>query len=265
MRPYLDLMRHVLAHGTPKTDRTGTGTLSVFGHQMRFDLSDGFPLLTTKKLHTKSIIHELLWFLRGETNVKSLQQRGVSIWNEWADDETGELGPIYGRQWRSWPTRDGGTIDQIAQVIEQIKTNPDSRRLIVSAWNVADLPQMALPPCHLLFQFYVAEGRLSCQLYQRSADIFLGVPFNIASYALLTMMVAQVTNLEPGEFIHTLGDAHLYNNHLDQVREQLSREPRPLPTMRINPAVKSIDAFAFEDFELVNYQPHPHISAPVAV
>jgi len=265
MRPYLDLMRHVLAHGTPKTDRTGTGTQSVFGRQMRFDLSNGFPLLTTKKLHTKSIIHELLWFLRGETNVKSLQQRGVSIWNEWADDETGELGPIYGRQWRSWPTRDGGTIDQIAQVIEQIKTNPDSRRLIVSAWNVADLPHMALPPCHLLFQFYVAEGRLSCQLYQRSADIFLGVPFNIASYALLTMMVAQVTSLEPGEFIHTLGDAHLYNNHLDQVREQLSREPRPLPAMRINPDVKSIDSFAFEDFELVNYQPYPHISAPVAV
>jgi len=265
MRPYLDLMRHVLDHGTPKTDRTGTGTLSVFGHQMRFDLSEGFPLLTTKKLHTKSIIHELLWFLRGETNVKSLQQRGVSIWNEWADDETGELGPIYGHQWRSWPARDSGSIDQIAQVIDQIRKNPDSRRLIVSAWNVADIPKMALPPCHLLFQFYVAEGRLSCQLYQRSADIFLGVPFNIASYALLTMMIAQVTDLEPGEFIHTLGDAHLYNNHLDQVREQLSREPRQLPTMRINPEVKSIDSFAFEDFELVNYQPHPHIPAPVAV
>ena len=265
MRPYLDLMRHVLDHGTPETDRTGTGTLSVFGHQMRFDLADGFPLLTTKKLHTKSIIHELLWFLRGETNVKSLQQRGVSIWNEWADDETGELGPIYGHQWRSWPTRDGGSVDQISQVIEQIKKNPDSRRLIVSAWNVADIPKMALPPCHLLFQFYVAEGRLSCQLYQRSADIFLGVPFNIASYALLTMMIAQVTDLEPGEFIHTLGDAHLYNNHLDQVREQLSREPRQLPTMRINPEVKSIDSFVFEDFELVNYQPHPHIPAPVAV
>jgi len=265
MRPYLDLMQRVLSLGTPKTDRTGTGTLSVFGHQMRFDLAEGFPLITTKKLHTKSIIHELLWFLRGETNVKSLQQRGVSIWNEWADDETGELGPIYGRQWRSWPTREGTTIDQISQVIDQIRRNPDSRRLVVSAWNVADLPNMALPPCHLLFQFYVADGRLSCQLYQRSADIFLGVPFNIASYALLTMMVAQVTDLQPGEFIHTLGDAHLYNNHLEQVREQLSRAPRTLPTMRINPEIKSIDEFAFEDFELLNYQPHPHIAAPVAV
>jgi len=258
-------MQRVLSLGTPKTDRTGTGTLSVFGHQMRFDLAEGFPLITTKKLHTKSIIHELLWFLRGETNVKSLQQRGVSIWNEWADDETGELGPIYGRQWRSWPTREGTTIDQISQVIDQIRRNPDSRRLVVSAWNVADLPNMALPPCHLLFQFYVADGRLSCQLYQRSADIFLGVPFNIASYALLTMMVAQVTDLQPGEFIHTLGDAHLYNNHLEQVREQLSRAPRTLPTMRINPEIKSIDEFAFEDFELLNYQPHPHIAAPVAV
>lgn len=265
MRQYLDLMRHVLDHGTPKADRTGTGTLSVFGQQMRFDLADGFPLLTTKKLHLKSIIHELLWFLRGETNARSLQERGVRIWDEWAHPNTGDLGPVYGHQWRSWPSSNGKCIDQIAEVIEQIRTNPDSRRLIVSAWNVSDLPQMALPPCHLLFQFYVAEGRLSCQLYQRSADIFLGVPFNIASYALLTMMIAQVTGLEPGEFIHVLGDAHLYQNHLEQVREQLSRQPRPRPTMRINPRINSIDDFKFEDFELLNYAPHPHIAAPVAV
>jgi thymidylate synthase len=265
MRQYLDLMRNVLEEGTPKSDRTGTGTLSVFGRQMRFDLAAGFPLLTTKKLHAKSIIHELLWFLRGETNVRPLQERGVNIWNEWADPDTGELGPVYGRQWRSWPKPDGGSIDQVSDVIAQIKSNPDSRRLIVSAWNVSDIPKMALPPCHLLFQFHVADGRLSCQLYQRSADIFLGVPFNIASYALLTMMVAQVTGLQSGEFIHVLGDAHLYQNHLDQVREQLQREPRPLPTMRLNPRVKSIFEFTYEDFELVNYNPHPHIAAPVAV
>jgi thymidylate synthase len=266
MRQYLELMQRVLDEGVEKSDRTGTGTLSVFGHQMRFSLADGFPLVTTKKIHLKSIIYELLWFLRGETNVRWLKDHGVSIWDEWTRDG-GELGPIYGFQWRSWPDADGSgsSIDQIAQVVEQIKSNPDSRRLIVSAWNVADIPKMALAPCHVLFQFYVAEGRLSCQLYQRSADIFLGVPFNIASYALLTMMMAQVTDLKPGEFIHTFGDAHLYMNHLDQAREQLSRNPKPLPTMRINSRVKSIDKFAYEDFELVNYQPHPHIPAKVAV
>jgi thymidylate synthase len=257
-------MRRVLEQGVRKEDRTGTGTLSVFGHQMRFDLRDGFPLVTTKKLHLRSIIHELLWFLRGETNVAYLKENGVSIWDEWAD-ETGELGPIYGYQWRSWPSADGGAIDQIAQVVEQIKTNPDSRRLIVSAWNVGQIEQMALPPCHAFFQFYVAEGRLSCQLYQRSADIFLGVPFNIASYALLTLMIAQVTDLEPGEFVHTFGDAHLYSNHLDQATTQLAREPYPLPTMRLNPVVRSIFDFRFEDFELIGYQAHPHIKAPVAV
>ena len=265
MQQYLDLMRHVLERGVEKHDRTGTGTRSVFGYQMRFDLADGFPCVTTKKLHLRSIIHELLWFLRGDTNVAYLRDNKVTIWDEWADPQTGDLGPVYGYQWRSWPTPDGGHIDQIARVVEMIRTNPDSRRLIVSAWNVAQIEQMALPPCHLLFQFYVAEGRLSCQLYQRSADIFLGVPFNIASYALLTMMVAQVTGLKPGEFIHTLGDAHLYNNHLDQVHEQLSRTPRPLPTMRLNPAVKDLFAFRFEDFELQNYDPHPPIKAPVAV
>lgn len=265
MRQYLDLMRYVLERGTPKADRTGTGTRSIFGYQMRFDLSEGFPLVTTKKLHLKSIIYELLWFLRGETNVRWLNERGVTIWDEWADPDTGELGPIYGSQWRSWPTPEGGHIDQISQVVEQIKTNPDSRRLIVSAWNVGELPRMKLPPCHILFQFYVAQGRLSCQLYQRSADIFLGVPFNIASYALLTMMVAQVTGLKPGEFIHTLGDAHLYQNHIEQASEQLTRDLRPLPTMRINPRVQSIFEFVYEDFELVNYNPHPHIAAPVAV
>src|SRR6476619_4701313 len=264
MRPYLDLLQHILDHGTAKPDRTGTGTLSVFGYQMRFDLSQGFPLLTTKKLHLKSIIYELLWFLRGETNVRYLKENGVTIWNEWADEQ-GELGPVYGYQWRSWPTPDGRHIDQISDVIKRIRETPDSRRLIVSAWNVADVERMALPPCHLLFQFYVAEGRLSCQLYQRSADVFLGVPFNIASYALLTMMVAQVTSLAPGEFIHTFGDAHLYNNHLDQTRLQLSRQPRPLPTMKINPAVKSLFDFRFEDFTLEDYDPHPHIKAPVAV
>jgi thymidylate synthase len=270
MRQYLDLMQHVLEHGTRKDDRTGTGTLSVFGHQMRFDLGTagedegGFPVLTTKKLHLRSIIHELLWFLRGETNVASLQSAGVKIWDEWAD-ERGELGPIYGHQWRSWPATDGGEIDQIGRVVEMIRANPDSRRLIVSAWNVADLERMALPPCHLLFQFYVAEGRLSCQLYQRSADIFLGVPFNIASYSLLTLMMARATGLQSGEFIHTFGDAHLYLNHVEQARLQLAREPRPLPTMRINPDVRSIFDFKFEDFELLNYSPHPHIPAPVAV
>jgi len=264
MRQYLDLMQRVLDEGVPKADRTGTGTRSVFGHQMRFDLSAGFPLVTTKKLHTKSIIYELLWFLRGETNIGYLTEHGVSIWDEWAD-QRGELGPIYGFQWRSWPGRDGKAIDQISELIEQIRTNPDSRRLIVSAWNVADVPAMALPPCHLLFQFYVAQGRLSCQLYQRSADIFLGVPFNIASYALLTMMVAHVTGLEPGEFIHTLGDAHLYDNHLGQARLQLSRSPRPLPTMRLESSVRSIFDFQYEHFRLENYDPHPRISAPVAV
>jgi thymidylate synthase len=264
MRQYLDLLDHVLTRGAHKSDRTGTGTRSVFGYQMRFDLAEGFPLVTTKKIHLRSIIHELLWFLRGETNVHYLTENGVSIWNEWADAD-GELGPVYGKQWRSWATPDGGSIDQMREVVDQIKKNPDSRRLIVSAWNVADVARMALPPCHLLFQFYVAEGRLSCQLYQRSADVFLGVPFNIASYALLTMMVAQATDLQPGEFIHTLGDAHLYDNHLEQARLQLSREPRPLPTMRLNPAVKDLFAFRFEDFELLSYDPHPHIKAPVAV
>jgi thymidylate synthase len=264
MRQYLDLLERVLADGVEKRDRTGTGTLSVFGHQMRFDLSEGFPLLTTKKLHLKSIVHELLWFLRGDTNVKYLNEHGVSIWDEWAD-ANGDLGPVYGHQWRSWPTADGGTIDQIAHVVDAIRHNPDSRRLIVSAWNPADVERMALAPCHALFQFYVADGRLSCQLYQRSADVFLGVPFNIASYALLTHMVAQVTSLAAGEFIHTLGDAHLYSNHLEQAHLQLSRAPRPLPTMRINPAVKDLFSFRYEDFELEQYEPHPHIRAPIAV
>ena len=264
MRQYLDLMQHILDLGASKSDRTGTGTLSVFGYQMRFDLSQGFPLVTTKKLHLRSIIHELLWFLKGETNTRYLKENGVSIWDEWAD-ENGELGPVYGYQWRSWPTPDGGHVDQITDVLDRIRRTPDSRRLIVSAWNVADVNKMALPPCHLLFQFYVADGRLSCQMYQRSADVFLGVPFNIASYALLTMMVAQVCNLQPGEFIHTFGDAHLYTNHLEQTRLQLSREPRPLPTMWINPEVKSLFDFQFSDFKLENYAPHPHISAPVAV
>ena len=264
MRQYLDLMKHVLEHGTRKNDRTGTGTLSVFGPQMRFDLAAGFPLLTTKRVHLKSIIHELLWFLKGETNIRYLQDNGVTIWDEWADKK-GDLGPVYGYQWRSWPAPDGRHIDQIGQVIDQIRNNPDSRRLIVSAWNVADLPRMALLPCHAFFQFYVAEGRLSCQLYQRSADFFLGVPFNIASYALLTMMVAQTCGLKLGEFVHTFGDAHLYLNHLDQAREQLSRQPRTLPTMRINPAVTSLFDFRYEDFTLENYDPHPAIRAPVAV
>jgi thymidylate synthase len=264
MKQYHDLMQHVLDHGMKKEDRTGTGTLSVFGYQMRFDLSAGFPLVTTKKLHVRSIIHELLWFLKGDTNIKYLKENGVTIWDEWAD-ENGELGPIYGYQWRSWPTPDGGSIDQISNLLRMIKQNPDSRRLIVSAWNVADLDQMALPPCHCLFQFYVADGKLSCQLYQRSADIFLGVPFNIASYALLTLMIAQVCGLQPGEFIHSFGDAHLYLNHLDQAKLQLSRECRPLPEMRINPDVKDLFEFRYEDFELVNYNPHPHIKASVAV
>jgi thymidylate synthase len=264
MRQYLDLLRHVLDHGAAKDDRTGTGTRSVFGWQMRFDLAAGFPLVTTKKLHVRSIIHELLWFLRGETNVRSLNACGVTIWDEWAD-ERGDLGPIYGAQWRSWRGRDGEPIDQIARVIDEIREHPESRRLIVSAWNVADLPSMALAPCHVLFQFYVAGGRLSCQLYQRSADVFLGVPFNIASYALLTMMAAQVTDLAPGELIHVLGDAHLYANHLEQARTQLERRPRPLPQMRLDPAVRDIDGFSFEHFELRNYDPHPHIAAPVAV
>jgi len=264
MKQYLDLMRHVRDNGTKKEDRTGTGTVSVFGHQMRFDLKDGFPLVTTKKCHLKSIIHELLWFLSGDTNIKYLQDNGVRIWNEWAD-ENGNLGPVYGYQWRSWPTADGSHIDQISQIIDQIKNTPDSRRIIVSAWNVGEIDNMALPPCHMMFQFYVADGRLSCQLYQRSADIFLGVPFNIASYALLTMMVAQVCDLAPGDFVHTLGDAHLYSNHLEQVDEQLSRKPFPLPIMRINPQVKSIFDFTYDDFELVGYEAHPHIKATVAV
>jgi thymidylate synthase len=264
MRAYLDLLQHILDRGTPKSDRTGTGTKSIFGYQMRFDLAEGFPLVTTKKLHLKSIIYELLWFLRGETNVAWLKEHGVSIWDEWADEQ-GELGPVYGYQWRSWPTADGRHIDQISDVVERIKNSPDSRRLIVSAWNVADVEKMALPPCHLMFQLYVADGRLSCQMYQRSADVFLGVPFNIASYALLTLMVAQVTDLAPGEFIHTFGDAHLYNNHLEQARIQLSRDPRELPTLRINPEVKSLFDFRYEDFRLDNYQPWPHIPAPVAV
>lgn len=257
-------MRHVLEHGVKKEDRTGTGTYSVFGYQMRFDLAAGFPLLTTKKLHTKSIIHELLWFLKGDTNIAYLKENGVRIWDEWAD-ENGNLGPVYGYQWRSWPAADGRHIDQITQVIDMIKKNPDSRRLIVSAWNVADINNMKLPPCHAFFQFYVADGKLSCQLYQRSADIFLGVPFNIASYALLTMMIAQVCHLQPGDFVHTLGDAHIYTNHVDQVKLQLTRDCRPLPTMRINPEVKSVFDFKFEDFTLENYDPHPHIKAEVAV
>lgn len=264
MKNYLNLLDRILRDGVQKDDRTGTGTLSVFGHQMRFDLSEGFPLLTTKKLHTKSIIYELLWFLKGDTNVRYLQEHGVRIWNEWAD-ENGDLGPVYGHQWRSWPDYDGGVIDQIEYVVNQIKTNPNSRRMIVSAWNVAEVNKMALPPCHTLFQFYVCNGRLSLQLYQRSADTFLGVPFNIASYALLTMMMAQVTGLEPGEFVHTTGDTHLYLNHLEQARLQLKREPRPLPIMRLNPDVKSLYDFKFEDFELVGYNPWPHIKADVSV
>jgi thymidylate synthase len=270
MRQYLDLMRRIVDEGVPKGDRTGTGTRSIFGHQMRFDLADGFPLVTTKKLHLKSIIYELLWFLRGETNTRYLREHGVKIWDEWAD-EHGELGPVYGYQWRSWRGQHGEAIDQIAEVIEQIRTNPNSRRLIVSAWNVADVPAMALPPCHLLFQFYVSEDRaggrprLSCQLYQRSADVFLGVPFNIASYALLTMMVASVAGLAPGDFVHTFGDAHLYENHMEQSRLQLSREPRPLPTMQIDANVRSIFDFEYTHFRLENYEPHPHIAAPVAV
>jgi thymidylate synthase len=264
MRQYLDLLELVLKKGVEKRDRTGTGTLSVFGHQARYDLADGFPLLTTKKLFVKAIVYELLWFLRGDTNVRWLQEKGVTIWDEWAD-ENGELGPVYGRQWRSWPAADGGTIDQIANLVRDIRANPDSRRLIVTAWNPSDVPKMALPPCHCLFQFYVANGKLSCQLYQRSADIFLGVPFNIASYALLTMMLAQVTGLQPGEFVHTLGDAHLYLNHLDQAREQLTRKPYALPTMRLNPAVKNIFDFKYEDFKLENYQAHPTIKAEIAV
>ena len=264
MQQYLDLMCHVRDHGARKQDRTGTGTISIFGYQCRYNLKQGFPAVTTKKLHFKSIIHELLWFLKGDTNIAYLQQNGVSIWNEWAD-EKGELGPVYGHQWRSWPTPDGGHIDQISRLVETIKKNPDSRRLIVSAWNVAEVENMALPPCHALFQFYVLDGRLSCQLYQRSADIFLGVPFNIASYALLTLMIAQVCDLEPGDFIHTFGDAHLYLNHLEQVELQLSRDPLPLPTMNINPAVRSIFDFKYEDFSLENYRSHPGIKAPVAV
>jgi len=264
MKSYLSLMQKILDEGSPKQDRTGTGTLSLFGAQLRFDLSEGFPLVTTKKVHLRSIIHELLWFLKGETNTRYLKENGVSIWDEWASPE-GDLGPVYGAQWRSWRGSDGKTIDQIAQVIEQIKKNPDSRRLIVSAWNVAEIPKMALAPCHAFFQFYVADGKLSCQLYQRSADFFLGVPFNIASYALLTLMVAQVCDLKPGDFIHTFGDLHLYSNHLDQAKLQLSREPKPLPTMKINPRVKNIFEFRFEDFELLQYDPHPGIKAPVAI
>lgn len=264
MKPYLDLLSRILDTGVAKSDRTGTGTRSVFGHQMRFDLAAGFPLVTTKKLHMKSIVYELLWFLRGDTNVRYLQEHGVSIWDDWADP-AGELGPVYGHQWRSWPTPGGGHVDQISQLLDEIRRNPDSRRLMVSAWNVADIPRMALAPCHALFQFYVAEGRLSCQLYQRSADAFLGVPFNIASYALLTLMVAQVTGYQPGEFIHTFGDAHLYNNHLDAARLQLTREPRPLPTIRLNPAVTSLFDFTYEDFEVLGYDPHPHIPGKVAV
>lgn len=264
MHQYLDLMRHVRDHGIRKEDRTGTGTMSVFGHQMRFDLGAGFPVVTTKKLHLRSIIHELLWFLQGDTNIKYLHDNGVKIWDEWAD-ENGDLGPVYGYQWRSWPASNGESIDQIKLLLQQIKSNPDSRRLMVSAWNPACVDEMALPPCHCLFQFYVADGRLSCQLYQRSADIFLGVPFNIASYALLTMMVAQECGLQPGEFVHTFGDAHLYSNHLEQVEIQLAREPLPLPSMKMNPDIKSVFDFRFEDFELVGYEAHPHIKAPVAV
>jgi thymidylate synthase len=264
MQQYLDLLRHILNTGTNKTDRTGTGTTSVFGYQMRFDLQKGFPLVTTKKVHMKSIIHELLWFLKGETNIAYLKEHNVKIWDEWAD-ENGELGPVYGKQWRSWEGKDGKIVDQVTDLIEQIKKNPDSRRLIISAWNVAELPKMALMPCHTIFQFYIANGKLSCQLYQRSADVFLGVPFNIASYALLTMMIAQVCDLELGEFIHTFGDVHIYSNHREQVNEQLSRSPFPLPTMKINPEVKNIFEFKFEDFQLENYQSHPAIKAPVAV
>jgi thymidylate synthase len=264
MRSYLDLMKHVLEHGARKSDRTGTGTLSIFGAQLRFDLGAGFPLLTTKRVHLKSIVHELLWFLKGDTNTRYLRENGVTIWDEWAD-ANGDLGPVYGYQWRSWPTPDGRHIDQVSQVIEQIRKNPDSRRLLVSAWNVADLPKMALLPCHAFFQFYVAGGRLSCQMYQRSADLFLGVPFNIASYALLTLMVAQVCGLKPGDFVHTFGDTHLYLNHLDQAREQLSRSPRRLPAMRLNPAIKDLFQFKYEDFTLENYDPHPAIKAPIAV
>lgn len=264
MKQYHDLMQHVLDNGTQKHDRTGTGTISVFGHQMRFNLQEGFPLVTTKKIHLRSIIHELIWFLKGDTNIKYLKENGVSIWDEWADKE-GELGPVYGSQWRSWPKPDGGHIDQISEVIKQIQSNPDSRRLIVSAWNVAEIEHMALPPCHSFFQFYVADGKLSCQLYQRSADIFLGVPFNIASYALLNMMMAQVCGLEAGDFVHTLGDAHLYNNHLDQTRLQLSRICRPLPAMKLNPEIRNIFDFKFEDFILENYDPHPHIKGAVAI
>ncbi|MEK9685814.1 MAG: thymidylate synthase [Methylophilaceae bacterium] len=264
MRQYLDLLNHVLEHGDKKEDRTGTGTISVFGYQMRFDLSEKFPLLTTKKVHLKSVIHELLWFLKGSTNIGYLKENGVSIWDEWAD-ENGDLGPVYGSQWRSWQTSDGRTIDQISNLIENIKNNPDSRRLIVSAWNVGEVDKMKLPPCHCFFQFYVANDKLSCQLYQRSADIFLGVPFNIASYALLTLMIAQVTNLAPGEFVHTLGDAHIYSNHIEQVKQQLSREAKDLPIMKINPHVKDIFSFKYDDFEILNYDPHPLIKAPVAV
>lgn len=264
MQQYLDLLQHILDNGTVKTDRTGTGTLSCFGYQLRFDLQKGFPLVTTKKLHLKSIVYELLWFLKGETNIKYLKEHGVSIWDEWADEQ-GELGPVYGKQWRSWEGADGQVVDQVTQLIQQIKKTPDSRRLIISAWNVADLPKMALMPCHTIFQFYVADGKLSCQLYQRSADVFLGVPFNIASYALLTLMVAQVCDLEPGDFVHSFGDVHLYNNHIDQAKLQLSRKPFPLPQMKLNPAVKNIFDFQFEDFALENYQSHPGIKAPVAV
>ncbi|HET7578632.1 MAG TPA: thymidylate synthase [Bacillales bacterium] len=264
MEQYLNLCRHILENGTEKNDRTGTGTISVFGHQIRFDLQKGFPLVTTKKLHLRSIIHELLWFLKGDTNVKYLQENGVRIWNEWAD-ENGELGPVYGKQWRSWATADGSTVDQISNVIDQIKNNPNSRRMIVSAWNVSEVEEMALPPCHCLFQFYVADGKLSCQLYQRSADTFLGVPFNIASYALLTMMIAQVCDLEPGDFVHTFGDTHIYLNHVEQVKLQLTRDPRPLPTMTLNPEVKSIFDFTIDDFTLSNYDPHPHIKGKVSV
>lgn len=264
MKQYHDLLQHILDKGSQKGDRTGTGTVSVFGYQMRFDLSEGFPVVTTKKLHLRSIIHELLWFLQGDTNIKYLKENKVRIWDEWAD-ENGDLGPVYGHQWRSWPDGNGGTIDQITKLVDQIKNNPNSRRHIVSAWNVADVDNMALPPCHTLFQFYVADGKLSCQLYQRSADTFLGVPFNIASYALLTMMLAQVCNLEPGDFVHTFGDAHLYNNHLEQTELQLSRDIRPLPTMKMNPEVNDIFSFKYEDFELLNYDPHPTIKAPIAV
>ncbi len=264
MQAYHDLLKHILEHGAHKSDRTGTGTLSVFGYQMRFDLQRGFPLVTTKRIHLRSVIHELLWFLKGDTNIRYLKENGVSIWDEWADEE-GNLGPVYGKQWRSWQCPDGRTVDQIAEAVHLLKTNPDSRRIVVSAWNVADLPDMALAPCHCLFQFYVADGRLSCQLYQRSADVFLGVPFNIASYSLLTLMMAQVCDLQPGEFVHTFGDVHIYLNHLEQVQEQLTRTPRPLPSMHLNPAVKDLFAFRYEDFELRNYDPWPAIKAPVAV